>query len=400
MIEPDIVNDILSLMRQIKDPGVEVRRTAVRDIGKMGNGIPEKCRGRVVMELLDLCEDDDLRDNASDSLNDLSRHWDLGDAVPAEQRSLVAARVLRLDLEGVLYVTRWVDVTKSTDNWSYEVRDSLIPAFIRLFTWKDVKDNLHRTLDPDGNVRSRALKNLCFLTDVIPDEHMVEVISSLLPILEERDLLVAASASATFCGLKNRIPVYQRDHVVEKIFELTFSKDTNVMIRAMEILGEVGVIIPGSRYDAVLKRLMELTRSDYPGVRKTAVKTIKDLESVKGSDTGAEVITRFLELYKETVIRDWDHQTGSPVEYSDLTEFGRSVPEDQRGMVIDHLLEYTKDENDDVRYMAVKDLLEMLEIIPPDRRQAVIDRFSELLASENFSAYLGFYVEEALRKLK
>jgi hypothetical protein len=400
MVEKKNIQKLLDLLERNTEKYLEERRTTVRGIGRRGDEIPEEFRGRVVMMLLDLCDDDELCEDACESLGELSKHWDMRAAVPENERASVATRVLGLDLDGVLYISRWETVTKPTDHYSYEVRDSLLPAFKNLFTWKDIKLNMHRAGDPDGNVRSRSLKNLSLLKEVIPEVHYPEAILFILPFLEERDLLVATSAARTLCDLKDRIPGYQRDHVIDKILELTYSKDTNVMIRAMDILGVFGEVIPMDKREAVVNRLMEFTRDGRPGVKKQAVQSIKNIKNIISSDTGTDVVTRFLELYRESVERDWDWENESPVESSSLSGLKEFIPEEHRAIVIDRLIEHTRDENDDVRYIAVKDLLEIIEIIPSDRIGAVIRCFEELIGSDNFSSYLGFYVEEGLKKLK
>jgi hypothetical protein len=124
--------EVLELLERTKDPDAEVREKAIRKLGYLGYDLPQDLRSNVVLRLLNFCENNELQEVATYNLMRLSVHWDLGKAIPKVQQAEVAERILSLDSKGSLKVKIWVSVTKTTDNWAYPYKLSILPAFHQL----------------------------------------------------------------------------------------------------------------------------------------------------------------------------------------------------------------------------------------------------------------------------
>ncbi len=88
----------------------------------------------------------------------LSEHWDLVEAIPKEQQAEAAERVLGLNKKGALEVKIWVSVTKTTDNWAYPYKLSILPAFHGLLpedAAKEAGDSLMKIADSNPSEPGR-----------------------------------------------------------------------------------------------------------------------------------------------------------------------------------------------------------------------------------------------------
>jgi hypothetical protein len=94
-----------------------IRRATIPSLG-LGNGIPPKLRGTVVINLLNLCNETEYsldEELAGRTFKELSKYWDLGDAIPQNKRAITADLVKQLDSKEALYISYEVD--KDDDDW-------------------------------------------------------------------------------------------------------------------------------------------------------------------------------------------------------------------------------------------------------------------------------------------
>lgn len=137
-------NTFIRILQLTEDPDLEVRKGAVRSLGYLGLVIPVKFRGKVVIALLELCKEEIYQKDVGNALNELSKHWDLGEAIPSKQRTEIAEQVIKLEAEKALFSTRYIEVKQEDGtayNWRHYVpqydiltiKESIYHAFNSLF---------------------------------------------------------------------------------------------------------------------------------------------------------------------------------------------------------------------------------------------------------------------------
>ena len=130
------------LLKLLKNPDVELCQKVVQMLGQFENEIPTNLRGGVVISLLYLCREEKLQECAGENLHRLSKHWDLGKAIPIDKRSEIADLVQELDKKEAIYVIEYDDDEYSDWDWGgneynwkshppmpTKYKKSILPAF-------------------------------------------------------------------------------------------------------------------------------------------------------------------------------------------------------------------------------------------------------------------------------
>ena len=123
----NLPKEISKMIEKTREGNTEVRQKAIKDLVHYFEWENRDILGKVVMALLDLCEDEKLRNEAGDGLYELSRKWNLGSSIPTELRKHVTKQIFGLDNKGWLNHMFWVTVIKTSDNWAFKKAEPLLP---------------------------------------------------------------------------------------------------------------------------------------------------------------------------------------------------------------------------------------------------------------------------------